>query len=90
MYETESPQWYVVHAKPRKEEFAKYYLKLKGVEVLLRTLQLESRSDGSDKRWSIRRACRNCSETTGCQRTGQETFEPIEAPDQYRDPYTVC
>jgi len=44
MYETETAQWYVVHAKPRKEEFAQFNLKLKGVEVFLPQLLLPQSS----------------------------------------------
>ncbi len=44
MYESETAQWYVVHAKPRKEEFAQFNLKLKGVEVFLPQLLLPQSS----------------------------------------------
>ncbi len=44
MYETETAKWYVVHAKPRKEEFAQFNLKLKGVEVFLPQLLLPQSS----------------------------------------------
>ncbi len=44
MYETERAEWYVVNAKPRKEEFAQYNLRLKGVEVFLPQLLLPQSS----------------------------------------------
>jgi len=40
MAELERAEWYVVHAKPRKEEFAQYNLKRKGVTVFLPQLLL--------------------------------------------------
>lgn len=44
MYETETAQWYVVHAKPRKEEFAQFNLRLKGLRVFLPRLLLPQSS----------------------------------------------
>ena len=40
MAEMERAEWYVVYVKPRKEEFAQFNLKLKGVRVFLPQLLL--------------------------------------------------
>ena len=44
MYETERAEWYVVHAKPHKEEFAQFNLRLKGLRVFLPQLLLPQSS----------------------------------------------
>jgi len=44
MNETETEQWYVIHTKPRKEKFAQFNLKLKGLRVFLPQLQLPQAS----------------------------------------------
>ncbi len=44
MYETETAEWYVVNAKPRKEKFAQFNLRLKGLRVFLPQLLLPQSS----------------------------------------------